>query len=713
MSDSSKTRRRWTILSSARPQLRSFVAAGGLMMVLGGLPAHGQTASEEAYQAYVSGLQALGFDTSNNGVRYDAQNDQLIVSDETLVFAGAVDFSEPGNDNGRLGYELTFSAGTTTIDGLRLNDGRFSAEAWRYSDDAKMVLTGDVEGEGRGMMEARFIGTEISNYSFVIPVIPEADPRRPASRWLPFLRAATRTSYDEARIGASAVTFEAYALQDGLETLMVSGTVQFDGYRFEDARDGRIAMVSLDRMVQSVLARDDHAGEMRLQTTQQGEAVYKNLNGAAFLDLFDPGVPVTGERIPVVGSQVIRSYESSQDLGNGMTLRLTAGESSAEDLFVVKRDYDFLGLLDSLLRGDEPQPDELIIAGLQLYRSLGAGDARVNDLLVSLPDPDAPDKTIRVSVSEISVSDVSSEGIGAVQIAGVSAPTLPGGGSIKLDRAGFSGITFADFPPMRDMITALIDDPDQASEDPLAIARVFAPYALSAEISGLDVSVPDEGRVALDGYMLDLGTAVPPIPTRILSKTDRLVLPVDAADDPDIEALLEGLGLNEIVWSDETRFFWDESTLDLTLERLMISVEGLGTVEASFRFSNVPKALFEDPEGQGQIALATAKFVDAEFRYIDSGLARNGLAFAANDAGVPESVMSAALAEQAAEAVGFFNNPAFSAMVRDAATSFLDNPNTLTVSVRPVNSVPLTQILGSLAAPQVIPDLLNIQVGAD
>ncbi len=73
---------------------------------------------------------------------------------------------------------------------------------------------------------------------------------------------------------------------------------------------------------------------------------------------------------------------------------------------------------------------------------------------------------------------------------------------------------------------------------------------------------------------MTLSTTVPPIPTSFHARTEGLKVPVAAIDDPEAQALLEALGLETVVWSDETRLYWDEATLELRLERMMVDVEG-------------------------------------------------------------------------------------------------------------------------------------------
>ncbi len=173
---------------------------------------------------------------------------------------------------------------------------------------------------------------------------------------------------------------------------------------------------------------------------------------------------------------------------------------------------------------------------------------------------------------------------------------------------------------------------------------------------------------------MTLSTTVPPIPTSFHARTEGLKVPVAAIDDPEAQALLEALGLETVVWSDETRLYWDEATLELRLERMMVDVEGLGRAELSARLANVPKSLFEDPENQGQMALVVAQFVDASLTFKDAGLTKKGLASHCRGSEHPRKCLPGSPG-----GTGDANDRAdpecgFTQMVTEAASKFLDNP---------------------------------------
>ncbi|QDG74588.1 hypothetical protein [Labrenzia sp. PHM005] len=686
-----------------------------------------QTKGLDAFNAYVSGLKSLGLTVENGAIDYDGTTDTLTISDTALGFGGTI--ADIPADNADIGgndttpkldlpkktdltYEMSFSSGTMTIVGLSEDNNVFAADSWTYSDDSSLSISAKVNGEGRFKVDGRLAGTLAENYRFTMPELPTEDAKRPASRWLPFMKTTLLASYDEVRVDSTALTFEAYAEEGESESLVASGTMQLDGYKMAGADNGRIELYSLDKLSQTLQTLDAASGQMLVQTTTQGKTVYEGIDANPLIALFDPSVSEKDEKLTVIRQGSAVDYVSSQELGDGIALKITVDRNSLNDFTIQKRESDILGLLDGVLTGETPEPQKLITSLFQIYRSFGIADARVSGIGLEVTNPEE-DMTVNATIKEVAVTDFNSNGIGEMMVVGLSAPDLPEGAAVSLDWAAIGGIEFADFDPMEAMISTLIENPDYGDDNPLEVVRAFMPHSFGYELEGLKVVVPDYGLSHIGRAEMKVSTTVPPIPTSYYAKNEGIQIPVATLDDEDMEKFLEALGITEIVWSDETRLYWDEATKELNLERLTFEMEGVGRAEASVRFANVPKALFEDPEGQGQMALVVAQFVEAKISFTDDGVTENGLAHIAGQENIPVNVFREALAEQAAEATAPIQNAAFTDMVRTAVSDFLKNPGEISLTLTPSAPVPVAQIVGSLAAPQTLPDLLNVKVKAN
>ena len=177
--------------------------------------------------------------------------------------------------------------------------------------------------------------------------------------------------------------------------------------------------------------------------------------------------------------------------------------------------------------------------------------------------------------------------------------------------------------------------------------------------------------------------------------------------------MLRQMGIDTLTLSESGKLYWDEATKDLILENLVITVDKLGSLQMDIRFGGVPKALFEDPENQAQLALVMMAFKSAEISFTDSGVVRAGLAQAAEQQGISEEDLIKIIIGQAQAQLGVLGNKEFADMVLNAVETFLVDPDNLKVSLLPANPVPVAQIMGSAATPQIIPGLLNAQISAN
>lgn len=702
-------------------RIRTRLLSVGTALVLVSGTALAQDTGRQSFQAFTKSLGSSGLEVDHGNVSYEPASDTLTVSDFTLSLNGIFE-NLPAGDTGTgtvdkddttdLVYEISLASGTVTMTGLDAAGRDFDVSQMSYSDDTEFAFSASAEGKGRIRVDGRLAGLSFKNFQFTLPELPAEDPQRLASRWLPFFRAVLQASFETAGMDAAGFTIEAYGQEESGETLAMSGNLQMDGLRMIDGSNGRIGDYTIDSIAQTLLTAQPGSDRMLAQEVRQGKTTYSGLDYTPFLDLLDPQVPASDDARVLLGSASVIDYSARQDLVHGGVVRTTVDRLSIDDVTLTKRDNDILALLDTVLARETPAPEDLITGMFQFSRSFGITDARASGVTFKIPTPAAQPDT-GLAIAEMAMSDISSDGIGEMMIVGLNAPDLPDGASLKIDWAAIGDIEFADYTPLRAMISTLMADPDFGEDHPLDVARALMPRSFGYEVKGLDVSVPDMGRTRIGSAEMTVSTTVPPVPTSLFVRNEDIRIPVKSVEDPDAQALFRALGLETVVWSDETRLYWDETTLELRLDRMMLDIEGLGRAELTARFANVPQALFEDPENQGQIALIVAQFVDASLIFRDDGLASKGVAHVAEAEGIPASVFRDALVAQAAAATAPIRNADFTRMVSDAASRFLDNPGELRITLAPESPVPLAQILGSLTAPQTLPGLLNVRIVAN
>lgn len=706
-----------------------FLGAG---LVLAPATAQAQSAAEEAYRAYVGWLESLGVEVTSDPVRYDAATDTLTVPNTNLAFevsyvvaAGDLpaELQNPENDGEnqtepkdlQVTYTWELLAGEETFQGLGSDGSGFFGRSWRYSDDSrlKMALASDGVFKFNFDAELTLKGMLNKDFSIQLAALPAANPDRPASRWLPFARELLKSSYALSEVAEMKFDWRMSGnLPEAGSVDTMSGRATLTGVRMVDIGGGRMGRYEVDSQTyeQKTLASEN--GPVLTETRTQGKTVTSGTNLLALVDLFDPAVPETGEPVTVVEQHSVEFASGSTEIDAGFVLDMKIGPSVLNRFAVVKREFDYLGLLDQIISGKEPDENLVALGLFQFLRSFSIADGKFEGLELAMPNPATPGEELTSSLAEYSVTGMSADGIDDIRMTGLEIPTLPGGGHVRLGSASIGGIKFADFQPMAAMLPALLAEDEAGKPDPMAITRAFMPRSMSIALKDFDLDIPGETQVSIASSEHTVSTVAAPVPTSLYSKTDKAVLPLEALDNEQAAAFLRSLGFENITWSNETRLDWDKNTLDLTLEKLMIDIEGFGTAEATMRFGNVPKGLFEDPQNQGQMALVSASFIGADISFADAGGTNKTVAQMAAQSGVSETDFIKVLVAQTEAGLVALNNPEFAKSVTDAVAGFLTKPGTLRITLEPQNPVPVAQIVGSVVTPQVLPGLLNAQVRA-
>ncbi|MBD1549042.1 hypothetical protein [Roseibium aggregatum] len=716
-------------LHKARARISRCTAALwiGAALVVPATSAYAQSAAEEAFRAYPDSLKKLGFDVTNDPIQYDSATDTVTVPNFRMNFSGSADFAipkksettEPGapddskkqqkQQKQHLEYSLTVSSPAMAFTGLTQTESGIHADAVRYPEGAGLSVNVMLNGESIVQSNLTMTGVRADNYTIVLPKLPAEDPQHPASRWLPVLSFLKAGSYDSVETDEISGIISVTLHTDDGTAITGNNKITVTGYQALNFKDGVIGEYSTEGATQDieVTIAGKKAGK---ETSRQGRTSYKDINLGNFLALLDPDVPETGNPLPLLRSAQAQNYEIHRNIPPDQPYDVTIASVDVSGVTVTKRDFDFLDLLDDLFSGKKPALEQFVTAAFQAYRSFGISDASMRDIIVTLPNGEDQRQTVTFSMGEIGLSEMSSDKIGDIRVSDMKAPSLPNGGSFSLGRAHLGNLDFAPYGPMAKLIPTLVTEAGKSRPDPMRIARVFTPRSISYGLEDLHIVVPGEGEIVVGKLAHDFSTTAAPIPTDISARTDNASIPVDALDNAQAAAFLKEIGLKNFTWSDETRLHWDEDTLELTLEKLMIDVQDLGRAEATMKFANVPKALFEDPQTQGQIALVSSAFVGAEISFADAGVTTKAIQKMAQDAGAPEETFIQALVMQAEAALQPINDPAFTKTVSDAVADFLANPGTFRVVLAPVKPVPVAQIVGSMVTPQVLPGLLNVQV---
>lgn len=193
---------------------------------------------------------------------------------------------------------------------------------------------------------------------------------------------------------------------------------------------------------------------------------------------------------------------------------------------------------------------------------------------------------------------------------------------------------------------------------------------------------------------------------------DDLAVPASVME-AEAKAFMDASGYESLILDIAIDAAYDAANQTLDLNEMTFDAQDMGVVNFSANLGGMVDEMLRDPE-QIQGLMATATLRSANLSFSNNSIFEKGLDFAAKMSGQDASQLKA----QAPFVLGFglaqINNEAFTKMVTDAVTKFLETPNSLSVNIAPENPVPVAQIAGAaMSSPQVVPDLLSVTVEAN
>lgn len=183
--------------------------------------------------------------------------------------------------------------------------------------------------------------------------------------------------------------------------------------------------------------------------------------------------------------------------------------------------------------------------------------------------------------------------------------------------------------------------------------------------------------------------------------------------DGEIKAFMDASGYENLVLDMNLDGTYDATSQNLELNNFTIDAAEMGTLNFSAQFGGIIAEMLQDAD-QIQGLMATATLRGANLKFANNSIFEKGLDFAATMTGSSTDDLKSQAPFVLGLGLGQINNPAFTKMVTEAVSKFLDDPKSLTVSVAPENPVPVAQIGGAaMSSPQAIPDLLAVGVVAN
>jgi hypothetical protein len=215
---------------------------------------------------------------------------------------------------------------------------------------------------------------------------------------------------------------------------------------------------------------------------------------------------------------------------------------------------------------------------------------------------------------------------------------------------------------------------------------------------------------------------------------DGLTLHFDRAKDPKTVKAVKALGYGTVTGALSIKASWQRDGGKVNLSQWQLKLDNVGTLDLTASLSGYTAEFIEslrqmqeklraNPEdkkarqayGIAMLGLIQQlNFGGASISFVDDSVTRKVLDYLGKQQGVSGDQMAAAATAMLPMALGRLQNPQFKQQIVDAVGTFLNNPKNIAIKAAPDKPVSVPTIMGAaMAAPQTLPDVLNVTVTAN
>ncbi|MDQ0315659.1 hypothetical protein [Amorphus orientalis] len=241
-----------------------------------------------------------------------------------------------------------------------------------------------------------------------------------------------------------------------------------------------------------------------------------------------------------------------------------------------------------------------------------------------------------------------------------------------------------------------------------------------AEFDGLVFTDEDGAPLPIDKIMLEVTDRIDGKPRGGTMAVERAVLKTDSLEEGDTKERLTALGYDQVVINIDAAGKWDSEAGEATLDTFTIDAEDMGTLTLDGKFSGVTPEVIEKLQSdqmefsQLMQVLQGVSIVDVSLTFRDMSITDRALENTAEEQGTDKDELISQMVAQAQAALQTIDNKPFEDQVMSALKTFLNDPQSLQVAIRPGQPVPLPQVVGTaMMAPQTLPTVLSVDVTAN
>ena len=676
---------------------KSFLATGGTVAIL--VSANVAWADPVAIvEGWIAQSEPYDWVTiTHDGVAHDATSGTTTINGLTIVVAG---YDLPGvspettdsDTPDSVDFSYSFIFPSLEFDGLGTDGDYYVATAIR-AETLDIGFTIESVNQGTTSSSGSYDGLTVANARWArLPEVAE-DPLRPVSRFYPLVAALVDVSFDEAEFGALEIVSETSEPD-------VATVVTYGAGRIGQTVRGNISTMEIGEITVEAISSGDES-EMTDFLMDFGGVRAETYNYGDIVRMFDPAMePGTGDEPYETVAGLVSVFDW------GLTVEdadFSIGDLRMEELGLRRPTIPFLARVDELYiraveSGEEPDPEEVIELVAAFYGMFRLG-------LMEFRDMEGSSEDFFGSLASVGLAGLSSDGIESIYYRGFE--VRDGSGDVEVKLGDFTISNFL-FPSL----AALINLEQAQEEGDIETMLAAIPKIGGISIADLLVNVPFLAELSLGRAAIESSDYIGPIPTRIGSVIDNLRLPTWMLDEDSAE-VMASLGYDEIASSSNLELVWQEDEQTIALRSESVLVDG-GRMSLSATVGGIPREALENPMSLMFLAFAMT-LNEATLEFEDDSLTERALALFAEDQGTDVTTMRA----QALGIIPFIaaplQRPEFLTALTTAASSFLDEPGTLRLTMVPDAPVPFMALMEAADGddPGLLIDLLNVQISAE
>jgi hypothetical protein len=228
------------------------------------------------------------------------------------------------------------------------------------------------------------------------------------------------------------------------------------------------------------------------------------------------------------------------------------------------------------------------------------------------------------------------------------------------------------------------------------------------------VSTETPAPITIDSVNVALGDVIEGAPNDGQLRVSGVNIPGDVLkSDEQTKDWVEKLGYDKLTFDVGIDGAYDNSKQSFTFRSISFDGKDVGKLNITGTFGGLPRDKLQDPDKLSELA-ATATVDNAKIRFDNAGIVGRVIEMQAKAMGATSEQFVEQISGALPLLLSVVGNQGFQDRIATAATAFLKDPQSLTITAAPGNPVPIMQIFGAAStAPQTLPDVLAVDIQAN